>query len=219
MEEAEALSAPARLRQAVFAARDLETAVAGLREQYELAEPFSDPAVAHFGLQNAVFAIGDTFLEVVSPVEEGTAAGRLLDRRGGDCGYMAMFQVEDVAAARKRAADAEVREVFQIELDDIVEAHLHPADIGNAIVSVSQPKPAASWRWGGPDWQRRQAPGSIVGITVACADAARTKARWSNVVGELSGVSFVADGEDRGIVSVEVERDGEIQRVRLSATE
>lgn len=217
MEEAQALTANARLRQAVFVARELEPAVERLREEYELGEPFCDPAVAHFGLRNAVFAIGDTFLEVVSPFEEGTAAGRLLDRRGGDCGYMAMFQVEDVAAARRRAADAGVREIFEVELDDMVEAHLHPADIGSAIVSVSRPEPSASWRWGGPDWERRQAPGSIVGITVACAEPIETEKRWTSVVGDVSEVSFVADPKDAGIIDVAVERDGEVLRIGPSA--
>ena len=37
----------------------------------QLGEPFDDPGVAQFGLRNAVFAIGDTFLEVVSPSSAG----------------------------------------------------------------------------------------------------------------------------------------------------
>src|SRR5687768_18541556 len=108
-----------RLRQAVFAARDLDAAAARLRSQLGLGEPFADPAVAYFGLRNAVFAIGDQFLEVVSPVRDDAAAARLLERRGGDCGYMAMFQVDDVAAARTRARAAGVREVFEVDLDDM----------------------------------------------------------------------------------------------------
>ena len=92
-----------RLRQAVLAARELEPVATRLRDELGLGEPFADPGVEYFGLRNAVFALGDTFLEVVSPVRDGTAAGRLLDRRGGDCGYMLMFQVEDLGAARERA--------------------------------------------------------------------------------------------------------------------
>ena len=40
---------------------------------------------AYFGLRNAVFALGDTFLEVVCPQRPDTAAGRLLDRRAPTC--------------------------------------------------------------------------------------------------------------------------------------
>ncbi len=75
-----------RLRQAVLAARDLDAVAGELRAELGLGEPYADPGVGYFGLRNAVFALGDTFLEVVSPVEPDTAAGRLLERHGGDCG-------------------------------------------------------------------------------------------------------------------------------------
>ena len=115
-------------------------ALAGqLRAELDLREPYSDPGVEVFGLRNAVFALGDTFLEVVSPIRPDASAARLLERRGGDAGYMLMFQVEDLDAARRRAHEAQVREVLAISLDDIAEVHLHPADMRGAIVSLSRP--------------------------------------------------------------------------------
>jgi hypothetical protein len=191
-----------RLRQAVLAATDLDAVVGRLRQALGLGEPFSDPAVATFGLRNAVFAIGDTFLEVVSPVEPNTAAGRLLDRRGGDCGYMLMFQVEDLPAARERAAENGVREVFEVELADMAEVHLHPADMAGAIVSLSTPQPAASWRWGGPSWEQRSVPGGLLGTTIAVADANAVQARWRAVIGDLHRVQFTEDESSRGPVEV-----------------
>src|SRR3954469_2842499 len=98
-----------RLRQAVLVARDLDPVVEQLRGELPLAHPFHDPGVAHFGLRNAVMALGDTFVEVVSPQQEGTWAGRQLDRLGGDGGYMVMFQLDDIAAARERIARLGVR--------------------------------------------------------------------------------------------------------------
>ena len=80
-----------RLRQAVLVARELEPVAGGLRSALGLHEPFRDPGVGEFGLTNAVFALGDCFLEVVSPARAGTAAGRYLDRHGGDGGYMVIF--------------------------------------------------------------------------------------------------------------------------------
>jgi hypothetical protein len=127
---------------------------------------------------------------------------------------MAMFQVPDAAAARARAADLAVREVFEVEFDDITEAHLHPGDIGGAIVSVSEPRPAESWRWGGPDWERRSAEGRVAGITVAVSDPGQVRDRWMGVVGEIPGVEFIADPADPGIVAIHVDRDGE----RLTVT-
>ena len=112
-----------RFRQAVLAARDLDAAVQELRSALPLGEPYADPGVAYFGLRNAVMPLGDTFVEVVSPVQEDTAAGRFLDRRG-DGAYMAMFQIEDLSGARERAAALGVREVWAADLDDISAAHL-----------------------------------------------------------------------------------------------
>ena len=150
-----------RLRQAVVAATELEPVAYKLTTALSLREPYNDPGVSYFGLHNAVFAVGDTFLEIVSPARDDTAAGRLIARRGGDCGYMLMFQVADLAAARERAAANGVREVFEVSLDDIAEVHLHPADIGGAILALSAPQPPETWRWGGEGWSGRAAPGSL----------------------------------------------------------
>jgi hypothetical protein len=48
---------------------------------------FVDPGVAEFGLKNFLISIGGDIIEVVAPVQPGTTAGRLLDKRG-DGGYM-----------------------------------------------------------------------------------------------------------------------------------
>lgn len=176
----------ARLRQAVLVARDLGSMTRELRAELGLGEPFSDPAVGHFGLRNAVMAIGDTFVEVVSPAAAGTAAGRHLDRLGGDGGYMLMFEVGDLDAARDRAAESGVREVFAVELPDIADVHLHPSDMGGTIVAVDRPLPAGSWRWGGPEWEGRipaHGPGGLRGATVRTPDPPAAAERWAHVLG------------------------------------
>jgi hypothetical protein len=200
-----------RFRQAVVAARDLDAAVEELREALPLGEPYADPGVGLFGLGNAVMPLGDTFVEVVSPVQEGTAAGRFLDRRG-DGAYMAMFQLEDLAGARARAAALGVREVWGIELDDISAVHLHPADIGAAIVSLDQPVPPQSWRWAGP-WQPH---GELhtTGLTISARDPEALGARWSEVLGGLEledGRVEVHAGEEDTIAAFHVGGlDGEV---------
>ncbi|HEX3910965.1 MAG TPA: hypothetical protein VHW67_09730 [Solirubrobacteraceae bacterium] len=182
-----------RLRQAVLAATELEPVAEQLSGALGLSAPFRDPGVALFGLQNAVFALGDCFLEIVSPTQSDTAAGRYLVRHGGDCGYMVMFDLEDLTAARKRAAEREIRTVWEIDLPDISGTHLHPADIGAAIVSIDGSKPYGSWRWGGPDWtgqvpEQGGGPGRLAGVTLAVAEPAAVAARWSHVLGApLSG--------------------------------
>src|SRR5213076_2590071 len=101
-----------RLRQAVLAARDLTAVAEDLERALGLREPFHDEGVDHFGLRNAVYAIGDTFLEIVSPVRDDTAVSRHLSRCGGDSGYMAMFEVADVDATRRRLEALGVRVIW-----------------------------------------------------------------------------------------------------------
>jgi len=188
-----------RLRQAVIAAAELEPVAGRLREELGLGEPYSDPGVGLFGLHNAVFALGDQFLEVIAPQQPDTAVHRWLARHGGDGGYMVMFQVPDVTSARARARAAGVRGVWEVDLDDIAETHLHPADMRGAIVAVSTPKPTGSWRWGGPDWEGKVgagAPGELRGLTVAVPEPEAAAARWAEVLGaDAPGVEFAA-GQD-----------------------
>ena len=95
-----------RLRQVVIAARDLEGAVDRLCTDLKLRVCFNDPGVSEFGLHNALMTIGDQFLEVVSPTMGGTTAGRLLDKRGGDGGYMAIYEVDDLSTRDAELAAA-----------------------------------------------------------------------------------------------------------------
>jgi hypothetical protein len=193
----------ARLRQTVLAARNLEQVAGRLRSELALGEPFADPGVTYFGLRNAVFALGDTFLEVVSPLRFDTAASRQLQRRGGDCGYMVMFQTDDLPAARERARGRGVREVFEASLDDMAEVHLHPGDMRGAIVSLSAPRPADSWRWGGPGWQQRSVPLQITGATIAVPDPDTVRGRWQSILGEVPGLRFTSES-DGGLVQISI---------------
>lgn len=190
-----------RLRQVVIAAAELEPVCTALRDELGLGEPFADPGVGLFGLHNAVYAIGDQFLEVIAPSQpEGTAVHRWLERHGGDGGYMLLFEVADVAAARQRAANAGVRSVWSIDLDDIAATHLHPADMGGAIVSVDQPVPPGAWRWGGEGWYERAVPGAVLGATVAVPGAEAARERWTEVLGvDPPGVRFVDAPTDEGV--------------------
>ena len=98
-----------RIRQVALATRELEPVVEDLCTVLGVEVAYSDPAIKVFGLRNVVMPIGDTFLEVLTPVEPDTAAGRFLDRRGGDGGYMVILQTDDLDAERKRMTELGVR--------------------------------------------------------------------------------------------------------------
>lgn len=187
-----------RLRQVVLAAADISAACAAIEQALGVGNPFRDPGVGHFGLTNAVYAVGDTFLEVVSPVRDGTAAGRYLERRGGDAGYMVMFEVADEAATRSRLQALDIRLVHDHSHPDIIDMHLHPKDVPGAIVAVNICTPRGSWRWAGPEWVGAippHEPIGFVGMTVAAHDPAALATRWAGVL----GVDLVEDGAARAL--------------------
>ena len=191
----------------MIAAAELEPVARELRDAFGLHEPFRDPNVAEFGLHNAVFAIGDCFLEIISPTGPGTAAGRWLERHGDDGGYMAIFDLEDLDGARERAGALGARIVWQIDLPDISGTHLHPADMRGAIVSLDRSRPYGSWRWGGPAWTGRVgppgAPGRLTGMTVAVADPSASASRWGEVLGRSPEGDQPVLGLDGGRVAFE----------------
>jgi len=132
-----------------------------------------------------VFAFGDQFVEIVSPTRSGTAAGRLIERRG-DCGYMLILQTDNFDRELARFERLGVRRVWAKDLPDIRATHLHPKDIGGAIVSIDQPMPAASWRWGGPEWRLqdgRAGQQRVIGIGLGADDPTAMAARWARVLG------------------------------------
>ena len=106
-----------RMRQICLVARRLEPVVEQLQSVLELPVCHRDPGVGKYGLENALFPVGDGFLEVVAPVREGTTAGRYLERRGGDGGYMVILQCDDLDAARERVKSEGVRIVDQFDGD------------------------------------------------------------------------------------------------------
>jgi Glyoxalase-like domain len=197
------------LRQVALVARDCGRVAGELRQAFGWGQPFHDPGVGQFGLTNAVFAVGDTFVEVVAPARPDTTAGRYLERRGGDAGYMAIFQVPDIAAARDRVASLGVRVVWTADLPDIAGTHLHPGDVPGAIVSLDWAAPPQSWRWAGPSWiagAPEHAPGGVTGLTIEVTDPPSAARRWAAVL----GITAARSGKD---VVVELPESG--QRLRF----
>ncbi len=205
-------------------AGELEPVASALRTALSLDEPFRDPGVGAFGLENVVFALGDCFLEVVAPTQADTAAGRYLTRHGGDGGYMAIFDFEDLEGARSRALGLGVRVVWQIDLPDISGTHLHPADMRGAIVSLDESRPYGTWRWGGPAWTGQigaGAAGRLAGIVLAVADPAVVAARWGAVLGvpvngrdgAVGGGDGPSGGDGRSGGDVRSGGDGPVLRV------
>jgi hypothetical protein len=204
-----------RLRQVALVAADLASAEASIIDELGVELCYRDPDVGVFGLQNALFPIGDKLLEVVSPVQEGTTAGRQLGKRNGDSGYMVILQVDDLDAMRSRSQANGVRVVFTAARPDITGIHLHPKDVGAAILSVDQSDQWDDWPWAGPNWRdhiTNRVVTDLVGVAMQSEHPAGTANRWAALLGreaaEIGGeyhvpldegvLRFVSPGDDRG---------------------
>lgn len=183
---------------------------------------FIDPAVKAFGLENTLLSIGTNFLEVVAPVEPGTAAGRYLDRRKGNGGYMVICQVStraEQAEVKARAAAHNVRVAFEHGDDTHNIMQLHPGDMRAAFLEVdwdAQANSTGNWEpAGGLQWQDKvqdDVTQALVGATLQGPDPLALAQHWRDVTGIEYGIEdgvptlplangtlrFVVDADGRG---------------------
>lgn len=178
-----------RMRQIALVARELAPVEDDFRAILGLEVCYRDPGVGRFGLHNFLMPIGNAFLEVVAPIEERTAGGRYLDRRGGDGGYMVIMQTDDVASARERVLGLGVRLVLDSGAGANAGIQLHPKDVPGAIVELRQNEgaedPAGPWSPAGPDWrpaQRLDVTRRLTAAEIQSEDPATLAARWSEVL-------------------------------------
>ena len=201
----------------MWVAADLDAAQGTIAGLLGLDVAFRDPGVGHFGLANVVMPCGDQFVEVVSPIEEGTTAGRLLKKRFGDGGYMVILQTDSIDWVRNRADDLDMRIVHEATGVEhhggpgIVGLHLHPADTGGTLLSIDACEQPEEWPWAGPEWRAHvdtSIADAIVGVELQSNDPEDVAQRWSALLerpvedGMLklddADLRFVKAGDGRG---------------------
>ena len=202
------------IRQIVMVSALRDPIVDNLCELFECQVAFNDPGVGHFGLENAVIPIGTDFLEVVSPKENNTTAGRYLKKRNGDGGYMVIIQVDDFEMAKNHAKKNDIDIVWESDHQEAKAIHLHPKQMGGAIVSLDWMNPKESWKWAGPNWKEfvsKKRVERIVGVEIQSKDHQTIKNKWQSVLNipeEKIGtneihlnntwIRFVEDNDGRG---------------------
>ena len=206
-----------RLRQCVFVCKDLESSREELCDILGIEVAYRDPGVAKWGLVNVVCPTGHDFLEIVTPFQEGTSAGRYIERRKGDGGYMVIIQVPDAAAERKRITGLGVRAVSQKDMPEYQYTHFHPSDTSGVLLSLDTtvaPKgvdPALWWPPAEKDWlkhSRSDVTNGLAGVEIQNDDPDKAAATWAKILNRpvegdiirLDGgqIRFVPIADDRG---------------------
>jgi len=216
-----------RLRQIALVAQDIEPVAAQLNAVFGLQIAFRDPAVSVFGLVNAVMPVGGQFLEIVQPVKDDASAVRYLRRRGGDAGYMLIFQTSDAVAHRERLAARGVRKIAEHNSRDYTFTHFHPGDFGGVLTSIDMVDDGATWqesmgKWppAGKAWKDFPSSFDVLGIsgaTVQARDPLASAVRWAEllqakcdgdtVLLDRGEIRFVPpmDADGTGVVGVDIE--------------
>lgn len=202
-----------QLKQMAVVGKDFDSNVADFIAVLDLQVCFNDPGVGKFGLINALFAFGETFLEIVVPNQPDTTAGRLLEKRKGDGGYMVLVQTDDFSAYEKYIQTTGVRIIWQSEQPQAIAAHLHPKDVGGAILSVDQMIPPDYWHWAGPQYKDKQGStlvNRIIGAVIQGNDPQEVAKKWARAF----DLPIEAEGEefslqlDEGVIRFIRETDG-----------
>jgi hypothetical protein len=178
-----------RLRQICLVADALEPAIADLAAVLALAVCHRDSNVARYGLVNALLPLGQSFLEVVAPTRPGTAAGRYLERRRGDGGYMVILDCDDIERRRRHLAAIGVRIANALSYETYTGLQLHPGDTGGAMLEINHTSGGARldgpYHPAGPHWQdfiRTGTARALLAAELQSADPWALARRWGAVL-------------------------------------
>lgn len=192
-----------RIRQIALCAPDIRPVERAIERDLDITPVHRDRPGAPIWMFNGVFAIGDTFLEILQPERAEAPTSKFLDKQGGAAGYMLILQVDDLAKARARADALGVRTVLDMQPRDYngvrgAGIHLHPADTGGVLTSFDWMQDWNDWAWAGRAWpwhQRTSVVSRIVGAEVSAQDPARVAARFADLLGRRV--------EDDGLIALE----------------
>ncbi len=190
-----------QLRQICLVASNLAPTIEELTEILGINTCFIDPGVGVFGLENVLFPIGRNFLEVVAPTKQGTAAGRYLERRQGDGGYMVICQADSKPSQqelRQRALDSGVRIAHESDRQTWNICQLHPRDMIASFFEYDwdeQNDFNGNWQpAGGLGWEdkvKQDITVDYLGVELQSPDPVLLAEKWAQVL----GVTIDRDGD------------------------
>ncbi len=172
-----------RFRQICVATLDLEKDVT-LFTQILGVPPCHRSRLDHFGLENAMFAIGGSFIELVAPTQAETAVHRFLKRSQGLGGYMAIFDCDDVAKQKSRAQSQDIAIIFERSTPEADLLQLSPKDTGITMLEFDHHTGGENrlhaYEWAGHNWQKHlNSDLDITEITMTCADPDGICSKWA----------------------------------------
>ena len=122
-----------------IAVDDLEASVESYRRTLGV-EPTHRERVEDQGVDEVLFAVGTSFIQLLGALDADTPVGRFLATRGPGVHHVA-YRVDDVAAALSRLRSEGVRLVDEVPRRgsrNTMIAFVHPKDMGGVLVELVQ---------------------------------------------------------------------------------
>ncbi len=178
-----------RLRQICLVAEKLDPVVDGLAAVLGLQVCYRDPNVARYGLVNALLPVDTSFLEVVAPLQPETAAGRYLQRRGGDGGYMVILDCDDLQRRGPLLDGRGIRVANRIRHETYTGLQLHPRDTGGCMLELNWTDGGQELRGpyhpAGPAWQgavRRDTALALTAAVLQSPEPEKLARHWGTIL-------------------------------------
>lgn len=207
-----------RIKQLVFVSEERDKLAKQICNLLDLKETYHDAGLISFGLENVLIPLNDTFFEIVMPVQENTTAERFLNKRNGGGGYMVIVDVENFEKEEERINSSDIDIVWhgdrrkgEIRARTI---HLHPKQIGGAILSLDKMEPANAWLWAGTDWEKDinlKLVDCLSGVILQSSNPSDLCSKWEKALGikrsssdeitiqlDRSKIIFIEDADGRG---------------------
>ncbi len=198
-----------RLRQVCLATLNLKQEEAALSQILGL-EPCHRSQLDDFGLENSLFAINGSFIELVAPTRDETAVHRFLSKNEGVGGYMAIFDCHDVQDKKAAAAKADIHPVLERSGDKADLLQLNPKQTGITLLEFDHHYGGddllGHYEWAGENWQDKiitELTRDMVSVTMSCANPEARALQWSPLFGKApsaKGSGFVELSLDHGTV-------------------
>ena len=229
-----------RLRQLVFVSKERDRLAKEICDVFDLKEAYNDPGLISFGLENVLIPLNDTFFEIVMPVQENTTAERFFEKIGGEGGYMIIVDVKNFEQENERVENSEIKIVWngnrQEEGIHARTIHLHPKQVGGAILSLDKMIPEDEWLWAGTNWKKhinKSLVDCISGVILQSSDPNKLCSQWELALGkkrdsssalnislDQSNISFIKDlssEEDKiyAFVIKTLDREAVIENAKL----
>ena len=125
------------------AVEDLDESIAVYRDRLGMREQHRE-TVEEFGVEAALLEIGGAHVELLTPVQSGSAVARFLERSGPGMHHVA-YRTDDIDDALEQLRNAGVRLIddqARTGIRDSRVAFVHPKSTGGVLTEIVEPAEA-----------------------------------------------------------------------------